>query len=226
MTRWLGSLYTGPMRCKAAVFVIPLALIALAVVVGLMQPWAPAGPVYTVAQVQAGLLHHPKAWVGRIIRVEGAVVLVSWSFNWGGNAPGGTSGDGCVSWTGCVLHVPRGQKLHLYLVAPGGPDSTAELQAVRVGLLLQHDHVPFPLSVARQYRPNLVLSARLARPNVLFTGLSRLPLVGSWMRSLTRRQDIVHGGTPRVYHVQLVSAPTTRCSQAPCDEGVLLDSPP
>lgn len=203
-----------------------LALIPLTVVVGLTRPWPAAGPVYTVAQVQAGLLHHPKTWIGRTVRVEGAVVLAGWPLNSAGNAPGATSGDGCVSWTGCILHVPRGQKIHLYLVAPGGLGSTVDLQAVRVGLLLQHDQTPFPASVARQYRPNLVLSARLPRPNILVTALSRLPLVRSWMRSLIRRQGTIHGGTPRAYRVQLVSTPTTKCPQAPCDEGVLLDSPP
>lgn len=214
------------MRRKAAVLVILLALIPLALVIGLSKSWANAGPVYTVAQVQSGLLHHPKAWIGRTIRVEGAVVLADWPLDWGGNAAGGTSGDGCVSWTGCVLHVPRGQKIHLYLVAPGGSGSAAELQAVRVGLLLQHNHVPYPLSVARQYRPNLVLSARLPRPDILVTAISRLPLVGSWLHSLLGQQGTIHGGTPRTYRVRLVSTPMAQCSPAPCDEGMLLDSPP
>src|SRR5437763_12150825 len=36
----------------------------------------PVGPVYTVAQVAAGLAHHPRAWVGRTVTVRGTLLVV------------------------------------------------------------------------------------------------------------------------------------------------------
>ena len=56
-------------------------LLTLAVAAGTLPVFvvhnpAAAGPVYTVAQVQAGLARHPQAWVGRTVLVRGT--LLGW----------------------------------------------------------------------------------------------------------------------------------------------------
>ncbi len=57
---------------------IVLVLAALALVVAIImatgQRPTPAGAVYTVAQVRAGLARNPRAWVGRTILVRGLVM--------------------------------------------------------------------------------------------------------------------------------------------------------
>jgi hypothetical protein len=55
--------------CSLLAILTLVVLSALAIVHALLR----AGPVYPVAVVDAGLSEHPGAWVGRTIRVEGAI---------------------------------------------------------------------------------------------------------------------------------------------------------
>jgi hypothetical protein len=60
----------------ATPWIAPLSLLvgALLVVLALAQPLQ-RSPVYTVAEVQAGLTEHPGHWMGRTVRVSGIAVL-------------------------------------------------------------------------------------------------------------------------------------------------------
>lgn len=67
---------------KVGLVVVALSLV---LVIGLdiaraLPPPSPAGPVYTVAMVKAGLRLHPRAWVGRTVLVQGRV---AGSMSWG-----------------------------------------------------------------------------------------------------------------------------------------------
>src|SRR5207237_4394068 len=87
----------------------------VAAVVGLvLAVVTPAGPVYTVAQVAAGLAHHPRAWVGRTVTVRGtlAVVVDDDSVD-----PGGGVGSSYCWPTGtCIMGLPTDVPLHIFLV--------------------------------------------------------------------------------------------------------------
>src|SRR5437588_7823977 len=58
----------------AIAVLLAVALAAGAVLVFVVHSPAAAGPVYTVAQVQAGLARHPQAWVGRTVLVRGTTL--------------------------------------------------------------------------------------------------------------------------------------------------------
>lgn len=122
---------------------VAVAVLSAAILLSLaaaVQSRGAAGPVYTVEQVKAGLAHHPSAWIGRTIRVKGGMVLALWPYA-RLNGPNGLSyllnSDGCTELPGCMLHVPAGQVLHLFLVPDSGRERPAEIEAVRVGLLVQ-----------------------------------------------------------------------------------------
>ncbi len=52
-----------------------LAVLALSIVVGVaVMLRRPSSPVYSVPEIQAGLLAHPNAWLGRIVLVHGIPV--------------------------------------------------------------------------------------------------------------------------------------------------------
>jgi hypothetical protein len=62
---------------------------------------ADQGPVYSVAVVRAHLEHNPRAWVGRVVRVQGVVATLGCQI-W--PSPEGTV---CLAW-GQGLASPRG----------------------------------------------------------------------------------------------------------------------
>jgi hypothetical protein len=55
---------------KRSAVVLAALLFATAVTFAIVRRLADSGPTYTVAQVQAALLHHPRAWVGRTVLVH------------------------------------------------------------------------------------------------------------------------------------------------------------
>jgi len=68
--------YAAPMKRRtiAVAVLFPLGALALARMMALMV-WnqAPMGPIYALAQVQAGLYRHSQAWVGRTVRVRAQI---------------------------------------------------------------------------------------------------------------------------------------------------------
>jgi hypothetical protein len=86
----------------------------------------PKGPVYTVAQVSAGLRQHPAAWVGRTVVVRGTLAVAEGQ-NWNN---GVVNGMWWSSWpvAGTSLGFPTGAPLHIIEARVKGAD-------VRVALL-------------------------------------------------------------------------------------------
>jgi hypothetical protein len=58
---------------KRYAVVLAAFLCAIAVTFAIANHLADSGPTYTVAQVQAGLRHNPRAWVGRTVLVHGGL---------------------------------------------------------------------------------------------------------------------------------------------------------
>jgi hypothetical protein len=58
---------------KRYAVVLATLLCATAVTFAIVHRLAASGPTYTVAQVQAGLLHNPRAWLGRTVLVHGVL---------------------------------------------------------------------------------------------------------------------------------------------------------
>jgi hypothetical protein len=61
--------------------VLSCSVLAVGVGMAMLGIHPDQGPVYTVAQVQAGLAHHPQAWVGRTVRMRGvAWRCLGWAY--------------------------------------------------------------------------------------------------------------------------------------------------
>jgi hypothetical protein len=58
---------------KRYAVVLAALLCATAVTFAIVNRFADSEPTYSVAQVQAGLLHNPRAWVGRTVLVHGVL---------------------------------------------------------------------------------------------------------------------------------------------------------
>src|SRR5438105_1698121 len=80
------------------------------------------GPVYTVAQVVAGLVHQPRAWAGRTVTVRGMVAALAYG------TPASNGNELCAAR--CTMNVPRGVQAHLYLVEETRTATTAYVQLV------------------------------------------------------------------------------------------------
>jgi hypothetical protein len=106
------------------------------------------GPVYTVAQLRAGLADNPRAWIGRTLLVRGVAI--------------GPIGLSCPPNASCPLAWPA------LIDAGAGNGPTLPLVAVSVGRVLRIPSV----SVGR------VLPLSLGPADPLLALLRRLPLVG------------------------------------------------
>ncbi len=87
--------YTRAIKCPLVIAagVLLAALIVAGGVVAL-RPVEPAGPIYAVADMAAGLRQHPQHWVGRTVAVRG--VVIGYGINIGGPGP-------TLSWSGLLL---------------------------------------------------------------------------------------------------------------------------
>jgi hypothetical protein len=203
---------TGRRRAVATLgAVLGMALLAglVAAVVG--RPSSPAGPVYTVAQVRAGLARRPAAWAGRTALVRGAAVESAW-------ATGPTIGEGMTcgarpSASGnsqsCPLVAPNGRTLYLRLV----DDSTLP-NLTRPFLMSQQDN-----------RLTLLLAVQPIAPNPLIALARRLPPLARFLPM----QGQVPGGVSHLYRIRLQpagSAPCARPAAFNCATGVLVDAQP
>ncbi len=196
---------TGRRRAVTTLgMVLGIALLAglVASVVG--RPSSPAGPVYTVAQVRAGLARQPGAWAGRTLLVHG----VAFESSWVGRSSGGGSWcpSSIVGPQSCPLAAPNGVTLYLKLV-----DDSVRLDPKR------------PFFIPPQANMlTLDLAMQPVAPNPLIALARRVPPLTRFLP--TPRQ--VPGGVSHLYRVRLRSAGTTSCNGFPfaCAIGVLLDA--
>jgi hypothetical protein len=185
---------------------LTLAVAAGAVPVFVVHNPAAAGPVYTVAQVQAGLARHPQAWVGRTVLVRGTVL--------GWLAVSGPTGASALPCFGpCSLSLAHQSGLsasHLVLVqgtvGTSYPDLIGTVGSYRSRTLLLH------------------VSSSSANP--LLTVVHGLPVIGPLLSAIGQG----HAGASQVYRVRLLpTSPTVaRCRLAlrACDDALLLNTQP
>ena len=186
----------------------------------------PAGPVYTVAQVVAGMAHHPRAWYGHTVTVRGVAVLVEWAVQ-DQSEPDGYS---CTEAGRCSLHVPTDRPLDVFLVAAVPHKGAGVYSRLLMSLAAARSVQPS----APGAPPNLVVmalpkSAQLINallpyvPRPILNALTQVPLIGRPLAQSATMQ----GSTPRLYRVRLRPLPSmppgTRsiCDPA-CVDGELL----
>jgi hypothetical protein len=193
------------------------ALICLILAVGLVVTIVAGGvatePVYTIAQVRAGLAHNPAAWAGRSVLVRArvmAALLVRGAFSEG--APlsdyvvtkGRWEPPKCITTsTGCPSPLAG-------LVPPGTiPDLHLQLKPAWPQMS--------PVLWVRPQSP--VPWIRPPPPAPWLAFLRRLPLL---QRVLPRPQR-GRWGVYTVYRIQILPPHRSRCTPTPCDDAVLLD---
>ncbi len=199
-------------------------LLGLAVLAGLVaavagHPSSPAGPVYTVAQVRAGLARQPAAWVGRTVLVRGIAILSFWPIG----SAGGSSVP-CALPPGALppaLHGPQFCPLAAPPPAPRG--TTVYLRLVDDSARSDPRHPFFLL------RPSNLLTLELAvQPvtlNPLMAVARRLPPLARFLPA----PEQVPGGVSHLYRVRLrltSYAPCIKPSWSTCAAGVLVHGQP
>jgi hypothetical protein len=165
------------------------------------------GHVYTVAQVAAGLAHHPRDWAGRTVLVRGIAVIVDWE-----NAQGGMGANVCPSLPPCAMTFPSKTVLYIFLV--GGMSCRAAACSQLLGSM-QAARRESPASVSTP--PNLVLKLS-PRPS-LWDKLIHIPLLGQFVS----QPYTLLGGTPQTYPMLVRPHRTASCTPV-CEDGLLLRS--
>ncbi len=197
-------------RRAAATIGVVLGMVLLAGLVAAVagRPSSPAGPVYTVAQVQVGLQQHPIAWAGRTVGVRGMV---------GGAAFGSTDevyrcGVGPVA---CRASVPAHTVAHLLLV-PDGVDAGA----TNVGMSDGGQKLTYYTSATNSV-PEVVVLVQPQKPNAVLTVLRRMPLIGSLVPNEGQGTFQQSG----VYWVHIPIKRTCDIGVQVCDDALLLAAP-
>lgn len=205
------------MRRSAWVGLALVTVIAIGGAIAAVRAVTPSGPVYSVAQVAAGLLRHPRAWAGRTVRVRGDVAMLV-----------EVSPKGIGTWSArfcsaqrCAMPYPimyPGARLHVILVDNGPP-----LGAVTMYELQREVAFNVPFSTDPSAVPHLMLLAQLPERSGLLATLRRLPLVGKLFPNPS--PSTVPGHVERVYRVRILPRGQSRCTLGVwCYDGTLLGS--
>lgn len=204
---------------RVSLWLVALVLIA-GVVTALIGHLVPSEPVYSVVAVQDGVRQHPKAWVGRTVRVRGWVGA-TWRYTWCAAACQSDGAFDLMDTNNRALSVSIGTTL--YSISARTVPGSARVTAIRA--LAQAHATPLaPMAVAaaaagvgtvRVLLPPGVqpLSARPQRtlPDTFYA----LPLVGP---ALVR---LYPPGDARVT-VRMRLLPCATNTTTPCVGGVLV----
>ncbi len=188
--------------------VLGLALLAGLVAAFAGRPFSPAGSVYTVAEVRAGLARHPAAWAGRTLLVRGVAAASSWAIM--STVSGVYEFHLCdVRSQFCPLTGPNGATVYLTLI-----DDSVQIN-LRYAPFIPYQSKMMALNLAVQpVAPNpLIALARGVSPLARF-----LPMQGQ-----------VPGGVSHLYRIRLQPAGSARCARPSsfgCATGVLVDAQP
>jgi len=209
---------TGRRRAVTTLgMVLGIALLAglVAAVVG--RPSSPAGPVYTVAQVRAGLARQPAAWAGRTVLVRGVAVESDW-------ATGPTTGQGHLCDVRFSSGPPHGSPPFCPLTAPNG--ATVYLTLIDDSVSLGSIDPIYQLQQAHQVNTmTLDLAVQPVASNPLIALARRLPPLAHFLSA----QEQVSGGVPHLYRIHLRLAGSTPCPipfRFICGTAVLVDAQP
>jgi len=179
----------------------------VAAVVGVLR--SDDGPVYTVAQVQAGLQRHRMAWAGHTVRVHGmaAGVVLGHTITLYRCGHGPTT---------CTASVPVRTVAHLLLV-PDGADAGSTFVGVSIG----GRTVMYQPSMAAGLVPGVLVLVQPRAADTPLAALRRLPLVGSLI------PDEGQGTFQRsgVYWVHIPTNHTCDSATQLCDDAILADVP-
>ncbi len=197
---------TGRRRVAATLtIVLGMSLLAGLVTAVVRRPSSLAGPVYTVAQVRAGLARQPAAWAGRTLLVRGVAVESFW-------LTGATTSMGhfCYlpSFT-CPLVAPNGTTVYLAIV-----DDSVRPNPRRPFFMVQAANTT-----------TLFLAVQPITPNPLIAFARRLPPLTRFLSA----QGQVPGGVSHLYRIRLWSATSIpRCAGFlfTCGTGVLVNDQP
>lgn len=153
-------------------------------IVFLVRPPAVDGHVYTVAQIQQGLAHDPRRWVGRTVLVRGRVVQASWM-------------------TAAPVRRLVGAQLHIECYRPGAGECAPPLL-----LRYQRPGTVTHLLLAGQtypYGPVVYVSPPQTPPAIDL--IRRVPLLG---RLISAPQS-VYWGPYVVYRLQILKKDAASC---------------
>jgi len=205
---------TGRRRAIATLgVVVGMAVLAGLVAAVVSRLFSSDGPVYTVAQVRAGLARQPAAWAGRTLLVRGSATQTLWGIR---STPSGAyEVHFCnARFFGghpqfCALTRPNGATVYLTLI-----DDSARIDPRRPFFILQQ---------AKMMALNLAVQP--VAPNPLVALARRLPPLARFLPM----QGQVPGGVSHLYRIRLQSAGSARCAQPSsfdCAAGVLVDAQP
>ena len=197
----------GPIAVALGV-VLGVALLAGLVAAVAGRPFSPAGPVYTVAEVRAGLTRQGVAGAGRTLLVRGVAAASSWAIM--STVSGVYEFHLCdVRSQFCPLAGPNGATVHLTLI-----DDSVQINP---------RYAPFIL-----YQPKMMalnLAVQPVTPNPLIALARRLPPLARFLPT----QGQVPGGVSHLYRIRLRPASSGPCaglSPFTCATGVLVDAQP
>jgi hypothetical protein len=182
--------------------VVRLVVLAVVLAGGLLAARrASPARVYTVAEVQAGLAHHLKAWMGRVVLVRGVFVTAD---EWQSPTLIAEFCDSNSTW--CPLIAPDGHAVHLAL--------NGTTRQTRGAVLWQTPSPPGFLLLRAQVVPNRLLAFLHTAP-----GLGHIvPLPSA----------LVRGKVSHIMRIRLLPSHTS-CQGGfvgggwPCDDALLLD---
>jgi hypothetical protein len=193
------------------------ALIVLVLAVGLVVTIVTGGvvtePVYTIAQVRAGLAHDRAAWVGRSVLVRARVmasVLLRGAFSLGSPLSDYVVTKGRWEPPKCIT-TSTGCPSPLAGLVPTGtiPDLLLQLKPA-------WPHMS-PVLWVRPQSPAPWIRPQPRAPWLAF--LQRLPL----LRRVLPGPQQGRWGVYTVYRIQLLPPHRSRCAPTPCDDALLLD---
>jgi len=189
-------------------------VLGLALLVGLVaavagRPSSVTGPVYTVAEVRAGLARQPTAWAGRTLLVRGVAAGSFW-------VTGPTTSEAYFCDPGsmaghlrsCPLAAPHGGTVYLTLI-----DDSIRLNPGYPLFILPH-----------RTTTTLILAVQPVASNPLIVLARRLPPLARFLPT----QGHVPGGVSRLYRVRLRPTGSAPCAPLSftCATGVLVDAQP
>lgn len=162
-------------RTIVVAVLFPLGALALASVMALMVgDQASMGPIYSLAQVQAGLYRNPQAWAGRTVRVRAHIE----DLEVGGTAQPISSRPSPYD---NLLNMPPGSRMDITLGPPPSPHA----------------------DVSASY-PAVILYVGPRVPNPLLSALRRLPVIGRMASTPDFESTPQNIWSPKVFVLRLL----------------------
>jgi hypothetical protein len=194
-------------------------LLAVGLVVTIIAGDMAPEPVYTIAQVRAGLAHDPAAWVGRSVLVRARVMGAIWlrgAFSEGAPLSDYVVTKGRLPPPRCITTSTGCPSPLAGLVPPGASPALGANPDLHLQLKPAWPHMS-PVLWVRPQSPAPWIRPLPPAPWLAF--LRRLPLLQRVLPGPQRG----HWGVYTVYRIQILPPHRSRCAPTPCDDALLLD---